>query len=76
MREIEEEVSSAEISMTMLMSGTTDDFGHLSALTVFRGKDFTLKAHKACKKILNIESNEVCNRCPSRPTVPLTFIYA
>ena len=53
-----------------------NDFGHLSALTVFRGKDFTLKAHKACKKILNIESNEVCNRCPSRPTVPLTFIYA
>ena len=51
-----------------------DDFGHLSALTVFRGKDFTLKApHNVCQKILHIL---ICNSCPSRPTVDLTIIYA
>ena len=41
-----------------------NDFGHLSALTVFQGKNFALKAQNVCEKILRIK------------TAPLTIIYA
>ena len=59
-------------------------FGHLTALTVFRGKDFTLKkAPNACQKIISIETEPATSHCRLLfcynfpPTeVALTIIYA
>ena len=59
-------------------------FGHLTALTVFRGKDFTLKkAPNACQKIISIETEPATSHCrllfcynfPPKE-VALTIIYA
>ena len=56
-----------------------NDFGHLSALTVFQGKNFALKAQNVCEKILSIKTGSracMIRYCDPIVTAPLTIIYA
>ena len=61
-----------------------DYFGHISALTVFQGRDFVSAGRNVCQKIISFETGQAflfscgpiqCFDFPAK-TVPLTIIYA